>query len=180
MRHSLLAALTIAALGCTGDEIPDEPGSVGSGDSVSGTIALPPSADVPRASIPGHAPDSLRPEPEVEADTTRRLDAREFDLRTIVDAYRDHYQAAYNEEGSSVRGRVDPELAADARRRVALDWGYVELGAWDAMRADMTSDQRIVLEREIVRADSDLAARLHGDPDAGPAASPDTAAPPSR
>lgn len=146
-----------------------------------GRIALPPSAGAPRADLPGGGPDTLRPVadslavPPEEVDwriedtgdaapetrpAGRRRAPEEFDIPTVVDAYRRYYTETFHEMGSEVRGGSDPALERDAKRRVALDWGYVEVGAWSDMVADMTRDQRIVLADRIAAANADLGGRL--------------------
>lgn len=135
-------------------------------------VALPPSANAPRASLPGRSPDTLRPDadtvgvdPQAEAAADRRRSPEEFELGAIVSAYQRYYREEYVERGSDVRGRVDPDLVEHARRRIALDWGYVDVGAWGSMLADMTADQRAVLSNRIAAADETLVRELHG-PDA--------------
>lgn len=162
----------ILATGCGGDGA--DGGAERTTDDRTGDVALPPSANAPRASLPGRSPDTLRP----EADTMvvdplaepapapgRRRSPEEFDLGAVVAAYQRYYREEYVEQGSDVRGRVDPGLVEDAKRRVALDWGYVDVGAWRSMLADMTADQRTVLSNRIGAADETLSRELHG-PDA--------------
>lgn len=171
---AVVAALV--ATGCGGDggnrETDPDRGVV----DQSGEVALPPSASAPRASLPGRSPDTVRPADDatvdpmadtlgMEALPDRRRSPEEFDLAAIVNAYRVHYREEFVEQGSDVRGRVDPELVEHAKRRVALDWGYVDVGAWGDMISDMTADQRAVLSNRLQAADEVLIRELHG-PDA--------------
>lgn len=147
-----------------------------------GRIALPPSAGAPRADLPGGGPDTLRPVADSLAASPEEVDWRieatgeaamesppagrrrapeEFDIQTVVDTYRRYYTELFHEMGSEVRGGSDPALERDAKRRVALDWGYVEVGAWSDMVGDMTRDQRIVLADRVAAANAELAGRLH-------------------
>ncbi|MDX1660290.1 MAG: hypothetical protein R3326_00755 [Gemmatimonadota bacterium] len=174
-----LAIVAVAALAACG-EGPDA-GSTADRRVIdrSGDVALPPSANAPRASLPARAPDTVRPvdDPVVDpaADTlgldlssVGRRSPEEFDLAAIVNTYRKYYREEYVEMGSDVRGRVDPELVEDAERRVALLWGYVEVGAWESMMADMTADQRAVLSNRLMAANEVLARELHGPGAPGP------------
>ena len=79
-----------------------------------------------------------------------------------MDAYRRYYTEQYYEMGSDVSGGTDPALERDAKRRTALDWGYVDTGAWSALVGDLTRDQRIVVADRIAAANAELARRLHG------------------
>lgn len=166
VRGAVLAACLIVGVGCGGDEPPAERSAPDSIDA--DELALPPSAVAPRASLPGRTPDTLRPEgrealpPEPGDDRSRRLSPEELDVDVIVDAYRRYYIEEYYEAGSAVRGDVDPELVVHAKRRVALDLGYVDVGAWDALTRDMLSGQRSRLNTELANVNRALAAQLHG------------------
>ncbi|HUP18909.1 MAG TPA: hypothetical protein VM778_03025 [Gemmatimonadota bacterium] len=164
-------ALALAlVLACGGG---DDPARSASEVDEEGRIVLPPSANAPRGTLPGGGPDTLRPVPDtlagpepdwrIEEDPAGRHRApEEFDLQGIVDAYRRYYTELYYEEGSDVRGGIDPVLEGNAKRRIALDWGYVEVGAWSDMVDDMSRNQQIVLADRIAAANGELAERLHG------------------
>ena len=158
------------ALACGGGDDPAETASEVDGD---GRIVLPPSGDARRATAAGGSPDTLRPTPDslagpgtdwrIQEDPAgRHRSPEEFDLQGIVDAYRRYYTELYYEEGSDVRGGIDPALESDAKRRTALDLGYVEVGSWADMVSDMNRDQQIVLADRISAANGELARRLHG------------------
>lgn len=169
-RGTLPVALAVAlVLGCGGDveERAEEPDADAGGAE---SMALPPSAGAPRASQPGRTPDTVRPAAdtapaggeEFEIREGRRRSPEELDLGAIVSTYRQHYREEFVEAGSDVRDRVDPALVEAAKRRVALEWGYVDVGAWSDLLADMTPDQRAVLANRLAAANETLAAELHG------------------
>lgn len=172
----LAMVLAVGAAACGGGGPDEEDTSDRRVLDRDGGVALPPSANAPRASLPGRTPDTVRPVDDatvdprtdtlgVEPPPGRRRSPEEFDLAAMVNAYREYYREEYVEQGSDVRGDVDPGLVDDARRRMALDWGYVEVGAWRDMTSDMTADQRAVLSNRMEAADETLARELHG-PDA--------------
>jgi hypothetical protein len=64
-----------------------------------------------------------------------------------------------------VRGQVDPVIVEAAKRRTALDFGYVEMSAWMDLMADLTELQRADVTRRIDEANRELARELHsGEP----------------
>ncbi|MBW3660604.1 MAG: hypothetical protein KY397_03105 [Gemmatimonadetes bacterium] len=162
------AAIAALAVGC--DAGPDEGVDDRALEERAEDVALPPSAAAPRTDQPDRGPDTIRPSPDTEpaepaetpAPEGRRRSPEELDLGGIVNAYQRYYREEYVEQGSNVRSGVDPELVEDAKRRVALDWGYVDVGAWNDLLADMTRDQRTVLANRIAAANEQLAAELHG------------------
>lgn len=168
---AVVAALV--ATGCGGDGADRDVSSDRDVQDRSGDVALPPSANAPRASLPGRSPDTVRPADDatldprsdtlgVDALSDRRRSPEEFDLAAIVNAYRKYYREEFVEQGSEARDRVDPALVEHAKRRIALDWGYVDVGAWRDMISDMTADQRAVLSNRLQAADEVLARELHG------------------
>lgn len=161
----VVLALALAACGEGGEPA----GEVSDADTATGRIAQPPSATAPRAALPGGAPDTVRPAPDTLAEVVpqpgaRRRAAEEIDLGAIIAGYRRYYTELFYEEGSDVRGGIDPALERDAKRRVALDWGYVDTGAWSDLVADLARDQRVVLADRIEAANRELASQLHGAP----------------
>lgn len=154
---SLLGGLVLACGGTA-----ERPAEAGPGPDTVGGLALPPSAGAPRASQPARSPDTVRPAADSGAASSgRHRSPEELDLGAIVEAYRRHYREEFTEMGSDVRGGVDPALAEAAKRRVALEWGYVDVGAWSDLVADMTADQRAVLANRLAAANETLAAELH-------------------
>lgn len=166
-------AAVLVATGCGGDGADRETSPDRDVQDRSGDVALPPSANAPRANLPGRSPDTVRPADDATVDpgsdtlgldplTDRRRSPEEFDLAAIVNAYRRYYREEFVEQGSDARDRVDRELVEHAKRRIALDWGYVDVGAWRDMLSDMTADQRAVLSNRLQAADEVLARDLHG------------------
>ena len=168
MRALALGAMLALGSGCGGEEHERGTGSPAADSIEADQLALPPSAAAPRASLPARTPDTLRPdglppvEPGVENPSRRRA-PDELDVDAIVDAYRRYYRAEFHERGSQVRGDVDPQLVEYAKRRVALDWGYVRIGAWNDLTRDMLPGQRDRLHTSIASVHRALAAELHGD-----------------
>lgn len=169
-RRIVVGALVgVLALACGGEAPEETADAPGAEAEPSRDFALPPSAGAPRASQPGRVPDTVRPTPDSAAGETgefavregRRRAPEEFDLGAMVASYRRYYREELVEMGSEVRGNVDPEIARDARRRVALEWGYVDIGAWGDLLADLTADQRAVLDNRLAAANESLAAELH-------------------
>lgn len=166
VRGALLVVALLAGIGCGDDEPRADRSTPDAVDA--DELAQPPSAAASRASLPGRTPDTVRPEgrealPPDRGDAgSRRLSPDELDVDAIVEAYRRYYIAEYYEQGSDLRGDVDPELIVDVKRRTALDWGYVNVGAWDALTADMRPAQRSRLNTEIASVNRALAAQLHG------------------
>lgn len=115
-----------------------------------GDLALPPSADSPRVSTEGHAPDTVRPEP---ADTHRHLSPAELDADSIATSYRNYYRSEFVDRRADPGGEaalvLDPEVVEAAQRRTALEWGYVELDAWEHLLADLSDPQRLELAQRI-------------------------------
>ncbi len=164
-------AVVLLGTGC-GEEPADEIGSA-PGETPSGELAQPPSAGAPRATQPGFSPDTVRPDTTGE-DTPAGMGAApatsDLDVDSIVSQYRNHFAAELVDrrtEGAAP-GAADVEEAA--RRRTALDFGYVEdTGAWSDMVADLTESQRAELSQRIDQANRELGAELRrADPDAEP------------
>lgn len=168
MRARVLGVMLALGAGCGGEEPEPRAESPGADSIEAERLVLPPSAAAPRASLPARTPDTLRPDgrPPVEPgleNRSRRRAPDELDVDAIVDAYRRYYRAEFHERDSSVRGDVDPELVEHAKRRVALDWGYVRIGAWDDLTGDMLPGQRDRLHTSLASVNRALAAELHED-----------------
>ena len=102
-------------------------------------------------------PDTVRPAPTDTAaiveETHRHLTPVELDVDSIAGAYRNHYGAEFVDrhplEGQEIVLEIDPEVVEAAERRTAIQWGYVELDAWNHLLGDLSESQRIELERRI-------------------------------
>lgn len=151
------------AVGCS-DQVPLERTAPVS-SSEPGEIVLPPSAKVPRASLPGFTPDTIRPEGMIAPDTLFEgfggLALAASDLPAIVDGYREYYRDEHTTRGSNVEGAVDPRLAETAKRRTANDWGYSGSGGWSNLVGQLPDALRIALANQILIADRELTAELH-------------------
>lgn len=128
-------------------------------DSVAGDLALPPSAGAPRASVPGSAPDTVRPGGEsrdtlgVVPEPGRHLSPAELDVDSIAARYRNHYRSEFIDRreltGVDPDFDLDPAVVEAAKRRAALEWGYIEQNAWDQLLADLSESQRLELARRV-------------------------------
>lgn len=154
-RSVALAICLLAACGEGGGDRAAAPA-----DSVAGDLALPPSAGAPRASVPGSAPDTVRPERVGSPDTLgvvpdpgRHLSPAELDVDSIAARYRNHYRSEFIDRRELTQGDpdldLDPAVVEAAQRRTALEWGYVEQNAWDQMLADLSESQRLELARRV-------------------------------
>lgn len=157
LRHVLSLALVILTAVC-GEE-PPEGGEAPRGDTLAG-LAQPPSAGAPRAEVEGFAPDTVRPGAGVDSLGPAPATS-ELDVDSIVARYRSNYGSELVQTGSEVRGAVDPEIVEAAKRRTALDFGYVEMDAWTELMADLTELQRADVTRRIDEVNRELARELH-------------------
>jgi hypothetical protein len=154
---SLVVVVLMAACG----EQPPEARDAGTGDTLAG-LAQPPSADAPRAAAEGFTPDTVRPGQDSLAPAPA---TSELDVDSIVSRYRSNYGSELVQTGSEVRGQVDAAIVEAAKRRTALDFGYVEMSAWMDLMADLTELQRADVTRRIDEANRELARELHsGEP----------------
>ena len=156
-------AVMVAMLGAgCGEQPPDDDASA-PGDPASGELARPPSADAPRATQPGFAPDTMRPEAATD-DTLAGLEAApatsDLSVDSIVGQYRNHYAAELVEIRTGDAGAEEVDAVEAAKRRTALDFGYVEITAWSDMVADLTEPQRAELERRVEQANQEVARDL--------------------
>lgn len=160
-------AFLLLAGGC-GEEPAEEAGPADE-TSAAGELAQPPSAGAPRATQPGFAPDTMRAE-AAEADTSVQLEpaptTSELDVDSIVMQYRNHYAAGQVDVATEGGTGTAAEIEDEAKRRAALDFGYVEQTAWADMVADLTREQRAELTRRIEQANRELdqALRREGVP----------------
>lgn len=161
LRDLTSLALVILTAAC-GEGPPEARDATTPGDTLAG-LAQPPSAGAPRASAEGFAPDTIRPG---AADSLGPApETSELDVDSIVARYRDNYGSELVQTGSDVRGAVDPEIVEAAKRRTALDFGYVEIGAWTDLMVDLTELQRADVTRRIDEVNRELARELHtGEP----------------
>jgi len=144
-----------------------ETGRSSGADTVAeGELALPPSARAPRAPQPGGAPDTMvpaAPDDTLAAEgTVGPVPPPVLDVGVIAGNYREYYVQQFHEIGSGVRGDVDPELVEDAKRRTALDFGFVDVGAWNNLLRELSAEQRAYLAEAIAATNRDLARELHG------------------
>jgi hypothetical protein len=158
---------TIAAMLLLACSRGEDGGQFGAGDSLgSDGLALPPSARAPRAPQPGGSPDTVVPgapdDTLASEGTVGPIPLPVLDVGAVANAYRRFYGEIYAEMGSSVRGSVDPELVEEAKHRTALEFGYVDVNAWNDMLADLNGAQRSELSQRIAAMNRDLAAELHG------------------
>lgn len=160
----LTAVATIAFAAACSDQVPLERTAPVS-SSEPGEIVLPPSAKVPRASLPGFTPDTIRPEGTIAPDTLFEgfggVALAATDLPAIVDGYREYYRDELDTRGSNVEGAVDPRLAESAKRRTANDWGYSGSGGWSNLVGQLPDEMRVALANRILIADRELVAELH-------------------
>ncbi|MEJ2152598.1 MAG: hypothetical protein P8Y29_06560 [Gemmatimonadota bacterium] len=160
----LTVVATIAFAAACSDQVPLERTAPVS-SSEPGEIVLPPSAKVPRASLPGFTPDTIRPEGMIAPDTLFEgfggVALAATDLPTIVDGYREYYRDELDTRGSNVEGAVDPRLAESAKRRTANDWGYSGSGGWSNLVGQLPDEMRVALANRILIADRELVAELH-------------------
>jgi hypothetical protein len=154
-----LALLILAMAACGGEEPPGAGEAVG-GDTLA-DLAQPPSAGAPRASAEGFAPDTVRPDTLGEDSLGPAPVTSELDVDSIVSRYSANYGSELVQTGSDVQGDVDPEIVEAAKRRTALDFGYVEIGAWTDLMADLTEVQRNEVTRRIDEVNRQLARELH-------------------
>jgi hypothetical protein len=140
--------------------------STGADTVAEGDLALPPSARAPRAPQAGGAPDTVVPGAPDDTLTAEGsvgpVPPPVLDVGVIAGGYREHYVQQFHEIGSDVRGGVDPELVEDAKRRTALDLGFVDVGAWSDMLGELSAEQRANLADAIAATNRDLARELHG------------------
>ena len=160
LRDLVSLVLVILASAACGGEAPPEAGEVAEGDTLAG-MAQPPSAGAPRASAEGFAPDTVRPDTVGEDSLGPAPEVSELDVDSIVARYRDNYGSELVQIGSDVQGEVDPEVVEAAKRSTALGFGYVEIGAWTDLMADLTEVQRTELTRRIDEVNRELARELH-------------------
>lgn len=163
-----LMVLACAVLFACDREADSEP-SAADDTLAGGDLALPPSASAPRPALPGTGPDTVRPAEVPTGDTLGAsgetvgpVPPPVLDVGAVVNSYRRYYRELFVEEGSDVRGSVDPQLIEDAKRRTALDFGYVDVDAWNEMVSAMTPAQRSVLAQRVAESNRDLARELHG------------------
>jgi hypothetical protein len=164
MRLRDLASLVLVILSATacGGEAPPEAGETGDGDSLA-RLAQPPSAGAPRASAEGFAPDTVRPDTVGEDSLGQAPEIAELDVDSIVSRYVSNYGSELVQTGSDVQGDVDAEIVEAAKHRTGLDFGYVEVGSWTDLMADLTEAQRTELTQRIDEANRRLARELHSD-----------------
>ncbi len=159
--RSVAVLVLILGLGC--GERPPEDDADAPGAPASGELARPPSADAPRATQPGFAPDTMRPE-ATEGDTLPALDTApatsDLSVDSIVGQYRNHYAAELVEIRTGDAGTEDVDAVEAAKRRTALDFGYVEMTAWSDMVADLTASQRAELGRRVDQVNREVARDL--------------------
>jgi hypothetical protein len=160
LRDLASLALVILAVAACGGEEPPGAGEATQGDTLAG-LAQPPSAGAARASAEGFAPDTVRPDTVGEDTLGPAPGVSELDVDSIVARYSDNYGSELVQTGSDVQGAVDPEIVEAAKRRTALDFGYVEIGAWMDLMADLTEAQRTDVTRRIEEANRRLARELH-------------------
>lgn len=163
LRFALALAVLTAVAACGGSDAED--GELRRDVSASGGLAQPPSAGAPRAQLPNSVPDTVRGSAAADTTVTEEFGPapppRSMDVPPIVEAYRQYYIEEFHERGSTVTGGVDPALVSDAKRRTALDYGFVEVGAWATLVATLLPEQRVALAARIEEANRSLAAELH-------------------
>lgn len=159
----MAGSLVALSIGCS-DQVPLERTAPASSSEL-GEIVLPPSAKVPRASLPGFTPDTIRLEGMTAPDTLFEgfggFALAVTDLPAIVDGYREYYRDEHNSRGSNVEGAVDPRLAETAKRRTANDWGFSGSGGWSNLVGQLPRETRVELANQILIADRELAAEFH-------------------
>lgn len=92
----------------------------------------------------------------------RDLSPQELDVGAIADAVLIHYIEAFFRDQPEVRHRLDPDVAAEARRRTAYDWGFVSADGWSDLVGSLDARQREALHRRLVEIDRALIEDLHG------------------
>lgn len=162
LRDFVSLVVVILMAGC--GEQPPEARDAGTGDTLAG-LAQPPSAGAPRAAAEGFTPDTVRPGAAGQDSLGPAPATSELDVDSIVSRYRSNYGSELVQTGSEVRGEVDPVIVEAAKRRTALDFGYVEITAWTDLMADLTELQRADVTRRIDEVNRELARELHsGEP----------------
>ena len=164
-----LVGLAAAILACGGEDVGV---TVRSATREPGELALPPSANAPRVMREEQPPDTLVPDsiqefailgadsalPGIEASTV--LDA-DLSIDAITTAYRGHYAAALESEGSAVAGRIDRELQHQAELRTARAQGFAD---WTELVGALSPEQRARLVDRLNEANVQIARELHGTP----------------
>lgn len=165
---SLIGPAAIAVLllagGC-GEEPAEEAGPADE-TSAAGDLAQPPSAGAQRATQPGFAPDTMRAGAQADTVPEPAPATSELSVDSIVTQYRNHYAAGQVDVATEGGTGTAAEIEEEAKRRAALDFGYVEQTAWADMVADLTREQRAELTRRIDEANRELeqALRREGVP----------------
>ena len=77
-------------------------------------------------------------------------------MDSIVAQYRNHYAAGQVDAATEGGEGTSAEIEEEAKRRTALDFGYVERTAGEDMVADLTQEQRAELGRRIEQATREL------------------------
>ncbi|MGH7572135.1 MAG: hypothetical protein ACREMK_09870 [Gemmatimonadota bacterium] len=166
-RRCVIAFMVVVLGTVCGEQPPGEADSA-PGTAASGELAQPPSAGAPRAAQPGFSPDTMRPEAAVD-DTLAGQGAApatsDLSVDSIVGQYRNHYAAELVEIRTGEAGAED--AAEAAKRRTALDFGYVEMTAWSDMVADLTEAQRAELVQRIEQANRELAREVRREDPGG-------------
>lgn len=164
-----VAALAVACLACGEGDVGV---AVRSPSRESGELALPPSANAPRVMRDEQAPDTLVPDSIDEfvilgsdsslpsMDGTVGFDA-DLSVDAITVAYRGHYAAALESDGSAVEGRIDRELQHEAELRTARDRGFAD---WTELISALSAEQRARLVDRLNEANVRIARELHGTP----------------
>ena len=157
-------AFLLLAGGC-GEEPAEEAGPADE-TSAAGELAQPPSAGAPRATQPGFTPDTMRGEAEADTSFQPAPTTSDLSVDSIVAQYRNHYAAGQVDVATEGGEGTSAEIEEEAKRRTALDFGYVEQTAWSDMVADLTQEQRAELSRRIEQATRELdqALRREGVP----------------
>ncbi len=131
-----------------------------------GELVLPPSASAARAPQEGAALDTVLPAAPDDSfaleGTVGPVPPAVLDVGAVAGAYRRFYIETFTELGSPVRGNVDPELVEEAKRRTALEFGYVDADAWNDMLRDLSAEARAELAGRIATTNRALAQELHG------------------
>lgn len=150
-------ALGVALLGSGCGEEPADEVDPETGASAPGELAQPPSAGAPRAAQPGFAPDTMWAEAsETETPADQAPATSELSVDSIVGQYRNHYAAGQVDVAAEGGTATQAEIEEEAKRRTALDFGYVEMTAWSDMIADLTEAQRAELTQRIEQANREL------------------------
>ena len=158
--------IALAVLGAACGERPPEEAASEADTTASGELVQPPSADAPRTSQEGFAPDTVHPEAaagDTLAGAGEAPATSELSVDSIVARYRNNYGGEFVERSAEGPGASEAELIEAAKRRTALDFGYVEDTAWSDMVADLTLAQRTELARRIEEASRELAQELRAE-----------------